>query len=194
MTLINLWLFHHSYSNFYKSMPNNTSTILAVDPGTRELGVAVIKRGELLFYAVKTVTNRKNPMAVLETINGYIRNLLEKHRPARLAIEKMFLTQKNSALLFVAAEQIKAAAKEANLPIHEYAPSAVRKRLCRNGRATKREAAAVIADRFPELNRYYQRTAAWELDYYSNMFDAVAVGMVCEEDLKATEATEITGS
>jgi Holliday junction resolvasome RuvABC endonuclease subunit len=165
----------------------NLSTILAVDPGTRELGVAVLRGGELLFYGVKTVTNRKNPIIVLETISGYIRNLLKKYHPTRLAIEKMFVTQKNSALLVVVAEQIKAVAKEAKLPIDEYAPTTIRKRLCQTGRATKRETAEVIAARFPELNRYYLRTAAWGRDYYSNLFDAVAVGVVCEEDLQQSQ-------
>lgn len=165
-------------------MPNNASIILAVDPGTRELGVAVLGGGELLFYGVKTVTNRKNPVTVLDAISSYIRTLLKKYRPAHLAIEKMFITQKNSALLVTAvAEQVKAAAKEANLPIYEYDPSTVRKRLCQTGRATKRETAATLALRFPELNRYYLRAAAWERDYYSNLFDAVAVGVVCEADL-----------
>ncbi len=173
-------------------MDNTSSTILAIDPGTRELGVAVLRGGELLFYGVKTVTNRKNPQRVLETISGYIRNLLKKYRPTYLAIEKMFVTQKNSALLVVAAEQVKATAKEANLPIYEYAPSTVRKRLCQTGRATKRETAEVLAGRFPELKRYYLRTAAWERDYYSNLFDAVAIGVVCEEDLMESEASNGT--
>ena len=169
-------------------MPNNVSTIFAVDPGTRELGVAVLSNGELLFYGVKTVTDRRNPLIVLETISGCIRNLLEKYRPANLAIEKMFVTQKNSALLVVVAEQVKAVARETNLPIYEYAPTTVRKRLCQSGRATKRETAEVLSIRFPELNRYYHRTKAWELDYYSNLFDAVAVGVVCQEDLQQNES------
>lgn len=168
-------------------MWNNSSTILAVDPGTRKLGVAVLCGNELLFYGVKTVTNRKNPLLVLETISSYIRILLKKYRPTYLAIEKMFVTQKNSSLLVVAAEQIKATAKEANLPIYEYAPSTVRKRLCQSGRATKRETAEILAERFPELKRYYQRTAAWERDYYGNLFDAVAIGVVCAEDLMESE-------
>ncbi len=165
-------------------MPDQSPTILAVDPGTRELGVSVLRGAELVFYNVKTVTNRKNPLKTLEVIAGYIRNLIKKHRPDTLSIEKMFVTQKNSALLVVCAEQVKAVAKELELQIFEYAPSTVRKRLCQSGRATKREAAKVLTARYPELKRYYQRTARWELDYYANLFDAVAVGVVCAEDIR----------
>lgn len=165
-------------------MPDQSQTILAVDPGTRELGVSILCGQELLFYNVKTVMNRKNPLAALDIIASYIRNLIKKYRPDALSIEKMFVTQKNSALLVVAAEQVKAVAGESELQIYEYAPSTVRKRLCQTGRATKREAAKVLTARYPELKRYFERTARWELDYYANLFDAVAVGVVCADDLR----------
>lgn len=170
-------------------MSERSSTILAIDPGTRELGVAVLCGTELTFYGVKTVTNRKNPLAVLETVAAYVRSLIKKHRPDTLSIEKMFVTQKNSAFLVVVAEQIKAVAGEAGLFIYEYAPSTVRKKLCQTGRATKREAAKVLTARYPELGRYYRRTARWELDYYANLFDAVAVGVVCAEEIEESGIT-----
>ena len=146
-------------------MPHNQSIILAVDPGSRELGVAVIRGGELLFYGVKTVSNRQNPQTILEAISSHIRNLIKKYRPARLAIEKIFIRQNSYALPAVVAEQIKATAGEADLPIDEYAPASVRKRLCQTGRATKRETAEILTERFPELKRYYLRTTKWEIDY-----------------------------
>lgn len=169
-------------------MSKLSSIILAIAPGTRELGVAVIQNGELLFYGIKTVTNRKNPQTILNAISSHIRNLVKKYRPAHLAIEKMLITRQSYALLAVIAEQIKAVAKESNLPICEYAPVTVRKRLCQTGRATRRETAEVLTARFPELKRYYLRTTAWERDYYGNLFDAVAVGVICEEDLAESEA------
>ncbi len=168
-------------------MSTYSSTILAIDPGSRELGYAVLRGKSLLYYGVKTVTDRKNPAKVLETVSGFIRNLIKKYRPTDFAIEKMFVTQKNSALLTVVADQIKAVARDGRLPIYEYAPKTIRKRLCQTGKATKREAAEVIAKRFPELRRYLLRTKAWERDYYSNLFDAVAVALTCVNDLKNNE-------
>jgi Holliday junction resolvasome RuvABC endonuclease subunit len=171
------------------SLIQKSPVILAVDPGTRELGFALLEGGTLLYYGVKTVTNRKSPSIVLETITCFIKGLIEKYQPSVLAIEKMFITQKNSALLFVAAEQIKAIAKEQKIPIWEQSPLAIRKRLCQTGRATKREVSKIVADRYPELSRYYNRTRHWEIEYYANLFDAVAVGLVCFEDYKANQST-----
>lgn len=169
-------------------MSSNQSTVLAVDPGCRELGVAVLRGSELLFYGVKSITNRKNPQTILETVSSHVRNLIKKHRPDYLAVEKIAVKQHSSyAFLAVAAEQIKATARESNLPVYEYAPKDVRKRLCRTARATRRETAEILAARYPELNCYYLRNAKWERDYYGNLFDAVAVSVVCEEDLKESE-------
>lgn len=167
----------------------NPPVILSIDPGTRELGFAVLQGETLLYYGVKTVTNRKAPSHVLETITTFIRGLIEKYEPSMIAIEKMFITQKNSALLYVAAEQIKAVAGEGKIPIWEQSPAAIRKRLCRTGRATKREVAKIISNLYPELARYYNRTKHWEIEYYANLFDAVAVGLVCFEDFKANQST-----
>jgi len=166
-------------------MSNNPSIILAIAPGTHELGVAVINNAELLYYGVKTVSKRKNPLTVLEIVSSQIRNLIKKYRPDYLAIKAVVIRQKSYALLAIVAEQIKAIAKELNLLICEYASISVRKRLCETGRATRRETAEVLTKRFPELKRFFLRTTKWERDYYGNLFDAVAVGIISEEDLTA---------
>ena len=163
-------------------MPFQSTTILAIDPGTRELGFAVMSNQELLYYGVKTVVDRKKPSNVLKVAGEFVLKMIEKYQPSVLAIEKMFVTQKNSALLNVVAAEIEAAAKENDLQIYEYASTAIRKTICQRGRATKREVAKLLSERFPELARYYNRRKVWEVEYYANLFDAVAVGLVCSED------------
>lgn len=170
-------------------MSNISPTILSIAPGTRELGIAVICNTELLFYGVKTISNRKNPQIILEAISHHFRNLVKKYRPDHLAIEKITVKQYSYALSAVTAEQIKAVAKEFQLPISEYVSLSVRKRLCETGRAAKREAAEILATRFPELKRYYLRETKGERDYYGNLFDAVAVGVIGEEDLIKSETS-----
>jgi Holliday junction resolvasome RuvABC endonuclease subunit len=167
---------------------HNKPVILAIDPGTKELGFTVLEGDDLLYYGVKSVTNRKSPGLILETITAFIKGLIEKYQPTTLAIEKMFITQRNSALLFVVAEQVKALAKESGISIWEQSPLAIRKRLCKTGRATKREVARVIADRYPELLRYFNRTKFWEQEYYANLFDAIAVGLICLENANQLKA------
>jgi crossover junction endodeoxyribonuclease RuvC len=151
--------------------------ILAIDPGTREMGVAVLDGQQLVYYGVKTIRRRRSPAEVLHRIQEITAGLIARHRPDHLAIEKMFLIQKSAALLVVAAEEIKATARQHRLIVHEYAPTVVRKIICHSGRATKNEAANSVALRFPELRPYLEQRTKWEALYYANMFDAVALGV-----------------
>jgi crossover junction endodeoxyribonuclease RuvC len=151
--------------------------ILAIDPGTREMGVAVLDGEALLYYGVKTIRQRRSPAEVLRRIQEIMASLIARHRPDVLAIEKMFIIQKSASLLVVAAEEVKATARQHGLPVYEYAPTAVRKLICNSGRATKRETAKLIARRFPELRTYLEQKTKWETLYYANLFDAVALAV-----------------
>jgi crossover junction endodeoxyribonuclease RuvC len=166
-------------------MPTNQKKILAIDPGTREMGVAVLEGQALLYYGVKNIRGQRNPATVLRRIQEVITGLIERFRPDCLATEKVLLNQKNASLLVVTAEEIKATARQHNLAIYEYVPSAVRKAICGGGRATKQQTARVVAQQFPELRSYLEQKTKWETLYYANMFDAIAVGLNCAQEMNA---------
>src|SRR5689334_9692549 len=118
-------------------MHADQTRILAIDPGTRQLGIAVLSDGELLYYAVKTVRKRDSASEVLSQVRQIVSRLIADYKPQCLAVEKTFFIQKNAALLNVTADEIKAVAKAEGLLIYEYAPIVVRKTVCRTERATK---------------------------------------------------------
>jgi Holliday junction resolvasome RuvABC endonuclease subunit len=156
--------------------------ILAVDPGAREIGYAVLEGADFVRCGIKTVRDRKTPATVVEIVTEFVRKLIREYKPHILAIEKVNVAQPNLALLAVVAAWIKAVAAREKLAICEYAPSIVRQRLCRTKRATKGEVAQILTEQYPELNRYYRRTQKWETDYYSRLFDAAALAIVCRDD------------
>jgi Holliday junction resolvasome RuvABC endonuclease subunit len=158
-------------------MPTKPPTILAIDPGTKEIGVAVLSGPELCYYAVKTIKCRRPPRAMLAEISTCVINLIEDYRPQTLAIEKTFLIQKSAALLNVAAAEMKQMARGRGLALYEYAPVEVRRLICQSEKATKRETALRIARQFPELARHLNQMTRWGELYWANMFDAVAVGI-----------------
>lgn len=164
-------------------MSKSSPLILAVDPGIKYVGIAVLFGAELQYYGIKTVTKHHSPNDVLNEITGTIGHLISQYKPTFLAIEQPFISKNDSSLLVVVAEQIKAIARQNGLLVYEYAPTSVKKRLCRTGRATKRVVAKVISERYPYLASYYARTSYWEQQYYGNMFDAIAVGLVCYQDI-----------
>jgi crossover junction endodeoxyribonuclease RuvC len=165
-------------------MTSDRFRILAVDPGTKEIGVAILEGSDLIYYGVKTIHNRSSALTILKQISSLTQSLVASYGPDYLAIEKTFLIQKSAALLNVAAGEIKSVARLCRLPVYEYSPSTVRKFICRNGHAKKREVAQIIAAQYPELSRHLRTLNKWDELYYANIFDAVAVGLTCLKELK----------
>lgn len=152
--------------------------LLAVDPGTREIGIALMEDKDLIYYGVKSFQKRKPLSALLEQVNHVFKQLIEEYSPAVLVIEKTFFySNKNVSNLIAVAEEIKALAKKYRLQIAEYAPKTVRKNVCKSGKATKVETANILCSRFPELHIYRQQNRKWKEKYWLNMFDAVALGV-----------------
>jgi Holliday junction resolvasome RuvABC endonuclease subunit len=168
-------------------MHTDTSRILAINPGTRFLGVAVLQEEELLYYAVKTVKGAKTPLEVLQKIAVIIKQYIEDYQPSVLSIEQMLPTQKSASLLVVAAEEIKATAKAEGLAIFQCEPTAARQHICKIGKATKQRAARAIAEKYVELRRYLEGRTKWEALYYARMFDAIAVGLYCVDKIMKPE-------
>ena len=171
-------------------MPTKALTILAIDPGTRELGVAILEGAALRYYGVKTIHARRTVQQLLRQVTGVIKHLIDEYRPDVLAIEKPIVIQKSAALAAVVADEIKLTARRERLSVHEYTPAAVRQFICGAGKATKSNTAKAIAGRFFELARYQKNRSHTELLYYAHMFDAIALGLTCNHDITNGHAAE----
>ena len=152
--------------------------ILAIDPGTRYIGVAVLDCTKLVYYGVKTLSRQKSPHDILTEGRRVIRNLIDDFKPDILAVEKTFFANnRNSALLNVFADEIVAIGKRKRMAVISLAANVVRKAICDNGWATKRDVAQEICRRVPELLPYLSSDRRWKEEFYLNMFDAVALGI-----------------
>lgn len=159
-------------------MPTKPTKILAIDPGTKELGLAIFSGEGLCYYAVKTFKRQGSERAQLAEISNYLIGIVQAYRPQTLAIEKTNLIQKSAVLLNLAAAEIKQTARQHEMAVYEYAPADVRRAICQSSKATKRETAKRIAERYPELSRHLRQPSRWGELYWANIFDAVAVGLV----------------
>ena len=160
-------------------MRKNHSKILAIDPGTRHMGVAFLEEGRLIYYGVKVVKKKKSPHETLKEGRKIILRLIKDFKPDVLVFEKTFFVNNRSAsLLNVFVDEIKAIGKRKGLRVLSYAPSTVKKYTCGNGRASKKEVAKVLVAKYPELKVYLTQDRAWKEQYHQNMFDAVALGMM----------------
>lgn len=152
--------------------------ILAIDPGTHYIGVAVLDATKLAYYGVKTLSKRKSPHDLLSEGRKAIRSLIRDFKPGKLVIEKTFFANnRNSALLNVFADEICLIGRKSKIEVQAMAANTVRKIVCKKGTATKQEVTMEVIRRFPELLPYLSSDRKWKEEYFYNMFDAVALGV-----------------
>lgn len=163
-------------------MSKDRRKILAIDPGTRHMGVALLEGERLLYHGVKAIPRKKTPHETLREGRKTILRLINDFKPRVLVVEKTFFANnRNAALLNVFVDEIGAIGKRKGLKLISYAPNTVKKFICGNGRATKKEVARVIVSLYPELKVYLTQDRAWKEEYHQNMFDAVALGTMAHK-------------
>ena len=160
-------------------MSQNKKRILAIDPGTRYMGVALLEDGKLLYHAVKVIKKQKSPHETLIEGRSIILTLIHDLKPKILAIEKTFFANnRNTSILNVFVDEIKTIGKRKGLKVVSFAPGTVKKFITGNGRAKKAEVARVLVLKFPELRVFLTQDRAYKERFHQNMFDAVAIGML----------------
>jgi Holliday junction resolvasome RuvABC endonuclease subunit len=159
-------------------MPNPKTKLLAIDPGTREMGFACFEDKELVDYGVKAIKRGRATRDLFIHLEEILTRLITEKRPKTLVLEKNNFSQiKQNVLLTLAVHKIKAVANRHRVPVVEYNPRTVRKVVCNNGNATKRELARTVAAGIPELKPFLESNRRWRERYYQNIFDAVACGL-----------------
>jgi crossover junction endodeoxyribonuclease RuvC len=153
--------------------------ILALDPGTREMGVAVLQSDELLDYRVKTFRNGRRVKDLLIQVADSMNELLDLYKPDVVVIEKPFFAKtKRSALLIFLVQELRRGVRGRGAILKLIGPQEVRARLVGNARATKRDVARKVIERFPEMREYFHPGDHWQERYWGHVFDAVGIGLV----------------
>ncbi|MBM3210620.1 crossover junction endodeoxyribonuclease RuvC [Candidatus Poribacteria bacterium] len=159
-------------------MFKHNTKILAIDPGTRYIGVAFLE-GEKLIYHGVNVIKEKSPRAKLKAGKQITIQLIKNFSPDILVVERSFFGKGcNSSLLNVLVDKIEAMGRKNMIEVLSYAPTTVRKHICGNGWADKKALSQVIVARYPELRIFLTQDKAWKEQYHQNMFDAVALGLM----------------
>ena len=156
--------------------------ILAIDPGTCEMGVAVLENGRLVYHGVETFRKLPSPQGRLRQGRATVARLIRDFQPTVLVVEKTFIGRnRNAALLNVLGDEIVALGRRHGIAVVSLAPNAVKKIVAGHGWATKAEVAKAIAARYPKLKAYLPPGRKWKLQRHYNMFDAVALGVAFQK-------------
>jgi crossover junction endodeoxyribonuclease RuvC len=119
--------------------------ILGIDPGTTDVGFAVIEvkknQRSILTYGVIHTTPKISQSEKLVEIMHDIKNILITYNISHAAIEKLFFSTNLKTGMDVAQSRgvIMAIIAERGIPIMEYTPLQVKKALCGNWKAEKKQ-------------------------------------------------------
>ncbi len=119
---------------------------LGIDPGTAVTGYGVVRSatpGVLTLVECGVIRTRPRddlPARLSEIFDG-VRELIQRHTPAIVAVEDVFYQRnvRTTVTLGHARGVILLAAQQAALPIHEYAPADIKKAVVGSGAATKEQ-------------------------------------------------------
>jgi crossover junction endodeoxyribonuclease RuvC len=120
-------------------------TILGIDPGYAIVGVGVVDHTANSFKLIeaKAITTEASvPFDQrLREIYAGVSALIARHRPAAMAIEKLFFNTNAKTAIDVAQARgvILLAAAQAGVPVHEYTPLQGKQSVVGYGRAEKRQ-------------------------------------------------------
>jgi Holliday junction resolvasome RuvABC endonuclease subunit len=165
-------------------MPHKT--VLGIDPGTKEMGLAVLRGRDLRYFGVHTLRNGTRPHDLIGQARRIVLTAIEKHQPHVVAIEEPFnLPTKRAHLLNVIDDELRGRAAELGLEVIALSPEAIRQRVTGNPRATKIEVAEHLSDtgfdQLRDLIPKRPKRAALGLrprdKYWLHMFDALAIAV-----------------
>ncbi len=157
--------------------------ILAVAPGARHLGLAVLDGEELLWFGVKPFGGRKTEAELLARAEHFLERVVAAYRPSVLAIEEPFYAQaRSSPLVRSLVKWLRRWGKKKGFRMAGYLPTTVKERLL-PGKKTREALAQAMVQRYWFL--YHRRKPGRTPHYWQQMFDAVALGVVAARDVRS---------
>jgi len=158
-------------------MRKNPDTILALDPGLRELGYAVLVGKSLVTSGVlplRWLHPRRRLQRVEESLDAWIR----AYRPRVLVLEHIPKRPLDSlAGLPALGRLLRRIAGRKRVKLVEYSAKTARRTVPGNGWAGKREVAEAITGLFPDLRVHLTQNRKWKERYWQNMYDAIALAL-----------------
>ena len=123
---------------------------MVIDPGSRVTGYGVLeRRGREILYVdsgiIRCRDGDERPRRLLR-IKEVLDKVIERHRPASLAVEEIFMSKNPKSTLALGEVRgvVMLAAEEAGVPVYQYTPREVKSSVVGKGAAHKKQVAAMI--------------------------------------------------
>jgi hypothetical protein len=160
-------------------MKNNPTTILAINPVTRYLGIAVLRGSDLVDWGIKCANGGWSDEK-LEKIMDSIAKLVAEHDPDILAIKSIH-PSRSSRNLDLIGRRLTELAESEGIRAYTYTIEELRAFF----EKSEKTVADLVCLQYPVLLREFRKEQNCSNAYHSKMFEAVALGM-----LVATQAVD----
>jgi len=155
--------------------------ILAVNPGSRYLGIAFFQGVELRDWKVKILKGEWS-REKMEKAKKIVSFLIDYWRPNVLVI-KLLHPSRSSRNLKILVAKIKVLSKKRGLKVYQYSIKEIEDFFFTKEKMNKRKLAEMVASRYTELIPQFEKEKNHRNPYHIRMFEAVALGATCSYKL-----------
>ena len=150
--------------------------ILAINPGTRYIGLAVFQGPDLTYWGVKVMKGKWSSGKLVIAKTTFL-NLVQRHNITMLILKNLDRSR-SSRKLSILARSITALAKKKRLKFRLYYWRDIKKFFARGRRINKMDIAVLIANRYKFLSYVLERERKNKHPYSTRMFEAIAAGVL----------------
>ncbi len=151
-------------------MQKDQLNVLAINPGSRYLGIAVFVGDELRDWAVR--------LAKRENIREIISEYINQYGVHVVAIKKFYPLRTSRGLRNIISS-MEGITKKAGIALREYSIGEVEEALLPQKRKNKRLLMEEVVVRYPFLSNELQQEEKNKNPYLIRMFETVGIGSVC---------------
>jgi len=162
---------------------NRKSNILALDPGLREIGFALLEGKDLADYGVKSLCRKGNHQARPNLASEVMHRLIKDTHPDAVVLEAKDIpdTTDGFRLMILIKCAIELGRKQ-KVPVVEIDANEIRIEVAGKPDASMQEMANAIATRFPELRQYASVKDRGRRRYWSHLFNSVAAALTYQKN------------
>ena len=163
-------------------MSNKLYKILAINPGSRYIGVAVFYGSALQDWQIKNVLSHPEKQRSVKVKNIVLR-LIERYEPDMIVLKKLHPSRASIHLKRIA-NLIEKLAYQRRMRIRSYSIKQVKDFVLTDKPKNKARLAEAIANSYPDLMHEFKKEIYSKNHYHIRMFEAVALGAICCDQFK----------
>ncbi len=163
-------------------MPRKSVTVLAINPGSKYLGLAILEGSDLKYWGIKVLRGRYSEEKI-DKVKAILSDFISQYDSNVLAIKKLHQSRSSRNLNDFVRKIIQFSRRK-GLKIYQYTLKDLVNLFSPGLRINKRQVAKLVVSQYPFLARESEREERNKNPYFIRMFEAIALGMVCFEELK----------